>query len=141
MSVASESPVVPPIPRFDRGVPSDGGPLLPAIARDADGGDVLMLAWMNREAYEQTVREKAAVYYSRSRRGLWRKGDTSGHRQAVVSIRTDCDADAIVLDVRQTGAACHEGYRSCFFRTWTDRGFEINQTKLVDPQSDEPPLR
>src|SRR5438876_7330791 len=93
------------------------GGLLPAIAQDADTGEVLMLAWMNREAYEETLRTGRACYYSRSRGKLWRKGEESSHVQEVRGVYIDCDADTILLKVHQVGgAACHEGYRSCFFR-------------------------
>ena len=93
------------------------GGLVPAIAQDADTGQVLMLAWMNREAYEETVRTGRACYFSRSRGRLWRKGEESGNVQEVRQIQVDCDADTILLKVRQIGgAACHEGYPSCFFR-------------------------
>lgn len=91
--------------------------LVPAIAQDADNGEVLMMAWMNREALRLTLEGERAVYFSRSRNELWRKGDTSGHAQRVVSLRVDCDADCLLLAVRQTGAACHTGERSCFYRT------------------------
>lgn len=106
-------------PDFSKGIPLPGvGHLLPVVTQDAESGDVLMLAWMNAEAFEATIAEQRAVYYSRSRGELWRKGDTSGHVQPLVEIRVDCDADAILLKVRQQGAACHEGYRSCFFRRY-----------------------
>src|SRR3954452_4988373 len=97
------------------------GGLVPAIAQDADTGEVLMLAWMNRDAFEETVRTRRAVYFSRSRNKLWRKGEESGHIQEVKDIFIDCDADTVLLKVRQVGgAACHEGYRSCFFRRLQD---------------------
>ena len=89
--------------------------LVPVIAQELDG-TVLMLAWANREALELTVRDGRAVYWSRSRRELWRKGDTSGHAQEVVAIRVDCDGDTVLYTVRQTGPACHTGTRSCFER-------------------------
>src|SRR6201981_3393908 len=93
------------------------GGLVPAIAQDADTGEVLMLAWMNREAYDETLRTGRACYWSRSRGKLWRKGEESGHVQEVREILVDCDADTILLKVHQIGgAACHEGYASCFFR-------------------------
>jgi phosphoribosyl-AMP cyclohydrolase len=116
------------IPDFSKG---DG--LLPAIAQDADTGDVLMLAWMNAESYAETVATGRAVYFSRSRGRLWRKGEESGHIQQVDAIYVDCDADTILLKVRQTGPACHEGYRSCFFRQATAQGFEVVAERLVDP--------
>ena len=93
------------------------GGLVPAIAQDAATGQVLMMAWMNREAYEETLRTGRAVYFSRSRNKLWRKGEESGNVQEVKEIYIDCDADAVLLKVNQIGgAACHEGYPSCFFR-------------------------
>ena len=107
--------------------------LLPAIAQDADTGDVLMLAWMNREAFEQTQQTGRAVYFSRSRNRLWYKGEESGHTQQVVGIYVDCDADTILLKVRQTGAACHEGYRSCFFRQLEGDQAKVIAERLVDP--------
>src|SRR5438034_2395882 len=110
------------------------GGLVPAIAQDADTGEVLMLAWMNREAYEETVRTRRAVYFSRSRNRLWRKGEESGNVQEVRHIYLDCDADTILLKVHQVGgAACHEGYASCFFRRVTPAGFEVVGERLFDP--------
>jgi phosphoribosyl-AMP cyclohydrolase len=93
----------------------DASGLVPAIAQDDINGQVLMLAWMNRAALEATLAEGRGIYWSRSRASLWRKGDTSGHVQALRDIRLDCDGDAILLRVRQTGPACHTGRRSCFF--------------------------
>jgi phosphoribosyl-AMP cyclohydrolase len=93
--------------------------LIAAIAQDADTGEVLMLAWMNAEALEQTLASGRAVYWSRSRNKLWRKGDESGHAQHVVDVRVDCDQDAVLLKVKQDGAACHTGRRSCFYRVAT----------------------
>ncbi len=91
--------------------------LLPAIAQDAATGEVLMVAYMNAESYAKTVETSEVHYWSRSRQSLWRKGGTSGHVQKVCSIRLDCDSDAILLLVEQLGgAACHKGYRSCFYR-------------------------
>ena len=90
--------------------------LVPVIAQDAENGDVLMLAWANREALERTVEEGRMVYWSRSRQELWRKGDTSGHMQHVEELRVDCDADVVLARVHQEGAACHTGERTCFFR-------------------------
>ncbi len=94
----------------------DANGLIAAIAQDADTGEVLMLAWMNAEALEQTLSTKRAVYFSRSRNQLWRKGDTSGHEQHVREVRIDCDQDAVLLKVKQTGGACHTGRKSCFYR-------------------------
>jgi phosphoribosyl-AMP cyclohydrolase len=118
-------------PDFSRG--SEG--LLPAIAQDVHSHQVLMLAWMNREAYEETQRTGQATYYSRSRARLWRKGEESGHRQKVVEVRIDCDADTILLLVEQQGAACHEGYASCFFRSCSEIGVVENQPRLIDPKT------
>jgi len=91
----------------------DARGLVPVVAQEEDG-TVLMLAWATREALEASVREGRAVYFSRSRSELWRKGDTSGHVQVVTQIRVDCDGDAVLYTVRQTGPACHTGTRSCF---------------------------
>ncbi|MEM7250290.1 MAG: phosphoribosyl-AMP cyclohydrolase [Pseudomonadota bacterium] len=99
--------------------------LIPAIAQDDESGDVLMLAYMNRDAYEETLETMRVCYYSRSRQKLWRKGEESGNVQELKHIYYDCDADTILVRVNQVGgAACHEGYRSCFFRE-------------VDPQTGE----
>lgn len=107
--------------------------LIPCIAQDADTGDVLMFAWMNREALEHTLTAKEGTYWSRSRQELWIKGKTSGHVQEVVEVRTDCDQDVILMKIRQTGAACHKGYRSCFFRTVADDGaLTVVDDVLVD---------
>ena len=116
-------------PDFDK-----SGGLLPAVAQDADTKQVLMLAWMNREAYEETIRTRRAVYFSRSRNRLWRKGEESGNVQEVQAVYLDCDADTILLEVRQVGgAACHEGYASCFFRKVTPDGLEVIGERLFDP--------
>lgn len=90
--------------------------LIPAIAQDAETGEVLMLAWMNEKALQATLKTGQATYWSRSRKKLWVKGETSGHAQTVVEIRTDCDQDAILMKVRQAGSACHTGERTCFYR-------------------------
>src|SRR5262249_39170757 len=112
------------------------GGLVPAIAQDAQSGDVLMLAWMNQQAYEETLRTGRAVYFSRSRNKLWRKGEESGNVQEVREIFVDCDADTILLKVEQVGgAACHEGYQSCFFRKLDKKG-AVSETigeRLFDP--------
>jgi len=112
---------------------SKGDGLLPAIAQDAETGEVLMLAWMNAESFTETLATGKAVYFSRSRGRLWRKGEESGHVQHVEGVYIDCDADTILLKVRQTGPACHEGYRSCFFRRVTPEGTETISERLVDP--------
>jgi phosphoribosyl-AMP cyclohydrolase len=116
-------------PDFSRG---DG--LLPAIAQDAQTGLVLMQAYMNAESYAETLATGRAVYYSRSRKRLWRKGEESGNVQLVRAVYVDCDRDAILLSVEQVGgAACHEGYRSCFFRRVTPQGLETIGQRVFDP--------
>lgn len=118
------------IPDFSKSVNG----LLPAIAQDSKSGRVLMLAWMNEQAWTETLATGRAVYFSRSRDQLWRKGETSGHQQQVVEIRVDCDADTILLMVQQKGAACHEGFESCFFRAVdADGSAKIVDQRLVDP--------
>jgi phosphoribosyl-AMP cyclohydrolase len=110
------------------------GGLVPAIAQDAQTGEVLMLAWMNREAYEETLRTGRACYYSRSRGKLWRKGEESGHCQEVRGVFVDCDADTILLKVHQVGgAACHEGYKSCFFRRVQGDALQVVAERVFDP--------
>jgi phosphoribosyl-AMP cyclohydrolase len=108
--------------------------LVPAIAQDAETGDILMMAWMNRESLRLTAEEGQAVYWSRSRGKLWRKGETSGHQQVIRDIRLDCDEDVILLKVEQKGGiACHTGRRSCFYRTLKD-----GQWVSVDPVIKDP---
>jgi phosphoribosyl-AMP cyclohydrolase len=111
------------------------GGLVAAIAQDAETGQVLMMAWMNREAYEETLRTGRACYFSRSRGRLWRKGEESGHVQEVREIYIDCDADTILLKVKQIGgAACHEGYASCFFRRVDGDGVTVVGERVFDPK-------
>jgi phosphoribosyl-AMP cyclohydrolase len=113
--------------------PTDG--LLPAIAQDADNGDILMVAWMDRAALAKTVEIGEAVYFSRSRQRLWHKGEESGHTQQIVEIRTDCDQDVILLKVRQQGGiACHTGRRSCFFERLVDGQWHAVDPVLKDPK-------
>jgi phosphoribosyl-AMP cyclohydrolase len=110
------------------------GGIVPAIAQDADSGQVLMLAWMNREAFAETVGTGRACYYSRSRGRLWRKGEESGHVQEVRGIFIDCDADTVLLKVKQVGgAACHEGYASCFFRQVEGDELRVVAERVFDP--------
>ena len=92
------------------------GELIAAIAQEASTGEVLMLAWMNEEALTQTLESRSVTYWSRSRQSLWRKGETSGNTQELISISYDCDGDALLLQVHQKGSACHTGKRSCFHR-------------------------
>ncbi len=103
----------------------DANGLVPAVAQDAKTNEVLMLAYMNEEAFRQTVESGCATYYSRSRQELWRKGETSGNRQPVLEILVDCDLDAVLLKVEQVGAACHTGFRSCFYRQLRDGQLEV----------------
>src|SRR5438309_7853425 len=111
------------------------GGLVPAVAQDAATGQVLMLAWMNRAAYEETLRTGRAVYFSRSRNKLWRKGEESGNVQDVKEVFIDCDADAVLLKVNQIGgAACHEGYKSCFFRRVDKDRLTVVAQRVFDPK-------
>ena len=111
---------------------SDG--LLPAIAQDWQTGEVLMLAWMNREALRLTLEQGRAVYWSRSRQKLWFKGEESGHGQQLHEIRVDCDADVVLLKVEQIGGiACHTGRRRCFFRRFKDGEWEITEEIIKNP--------
>ena len=113
-----------------------GGGVVPVIAQDAADGTVLMLAYMNEEAYNETLRTGRAVYFSRSRNKLWRKGEESGNVQNVSEIYLDCDADTILLKVEQIGGAdCHEGYQSCFFRQITPEGVKIVGERIFDPKT------
>ena len=112
----------------------DANGLIPAIAQDNSTGALLMLAWMNREALSETVKTGRAVYWSRSRKRLWRKGDESGHMQIVTQIRIDCDADVIVLEVEQIGGiACHTGHGRCFFRKLENGNWVETEPVLKDP--------
>jgi len=115
--------------RFD----ADG--LIPAIAQQHDTGEVLMLAWMNREAIEETLATGRVCYWSRSRQSLWRKGETSGQRQRLVELRIDCDKDTLLLKVDQKGVACHTGRRTCFFHKVEDGQVAVVEPVLVDPHT------
>jgi phosphoribosyl-AMP cyclohydrolase len=109
--------------------------LVPAIVQDAESSEVLMMAWMNSQALATTLETGQTHFYSRSRRSLWHKGGTSGHVQLVESIRVDCDADVLLIKVRQKGGACHEGYRSCFFRRVDEaHGLEIVDRPIFDAE-------
>ena len=108
--------------------------LVPVIAQDATNGEVLMFAWMNREALQLTVERGEAVYWSRTRRKLWHKGEESGHTQKVLDIRLDCDSDTILLKIEQTGGiACHTGRRNCFFQKLVDGQWQDVEPVLKDP--------
>jgi len=111
------------------------GGLIPTIVQDFDAGDVLMLAFMNEEAWQETLKTGIATYWSRTRQELWVKGKTSGHVQLVKEIRIDCDDDTVLLKVDQIGgAACHTGYRSCFFKKVEDGSVRITGKKIFDPK-------
>jgi len=117
------------VPDFSKG---DG--LLPAVAQDAETGEVLMLAYMSAESFAETLASGEAVYFSRSRNRLWRKGEESGHTQQVQAVLVDCDGDTILLKVRQQGgAACHQGYRSCFFRQFAPEGLKTIAERVFEP--------
>jgi phosphoribosyl-AMP cyclohydrolase len=108
--------------------------LIPAIVQDADDGAVLMMAWMDEAAVRRTIETGQTHFYSRSRRSSWHKGGTSGHVQNVVDIHADCDADVLLIRVRQVGGACHEGYRSCFFRRVAPGGtLEVVAPRVFEP--------
>jgi phosphoribosyl-AMP cyclohydrolase len=110
--------------------------LVPAIAQDWQTGDVLMLAWMNREALQRTIDEGRAIYWSRSRRALWRKGEESGHVQQLKELRIDCDADTVLLKVEQVGGiACHTGRRTCFYRR-LEEGRWVVTDEVIKPPSE-----
>jgi phosphoribosyl-AMP cyclohydrolase len=109
--------------------------LIAAVTCDAETGDVLMVAWMNRDALAKTLAERVVTYWSRSRQELWTKGLTSGHTQEVVEIRIDCDRDCVLLRVRQEGGACHNGYRSCFYRRIEGQELITDQEKVFDDES------
>jgi phosphoribosyl-AMP cyclohydrolase len=100
--------------------------LVPAVIQDHTSGEVLMMAWMNRESLERTLESGLCTYWSRSRQKFWVKGETSGHVQRVRQVSVDCDLDTLLIKVEQTGAACHENYRSCFFRDLSAEGLTTN---------------
>ena len=108
--------------------------LVPAIAQQHDTGEVLMMAWMNREAVRLTLSEGRACYWSRSRRALWRKGETSGQVQRLRELRLDCDGDAVLLLVDQQGVACHTGRRSCFFHAWRGAEWAVIAAPEISPE-------
>jgi phosphoribosyl-AMP cyclohydrolase len=112
----------------------DADGLVPAIAQQHDTGEILMVAWMNRDAVLATLAEGRACYWSRSRGKLWRKGETSGQVQTLKEMRLDCDGDTVLLLVEQTGVACHTGRRNCFFRAWRDGAWVEIAAPLVAPE-------
>ena len=110
--------------------------LVPVIAQQHNSGRVVMFAWMNRESLELTEKEGYAVYWSRSRQRLWRKGEESGHRQKVIAMQLDCDADVILIKIEQEGGiACHTGRESCFYRSLIDGEWQATEPVLKDPKS------
>lgn len=112
----------------------DANGLIPAIIQDDGTGEVLMMAWMNRQALQKTVETGKTHFFSRSRNKLWLKGESSGHVQQVKSIATDCDQDVLLVKVDQTGAACHDGYYSCFYREYeASGGWKVVGRKVFDP--------
>jgi phosphoribosyl-AMP cyclohydrolase len=116
-------------PNFEK-----AGGLITAVTVDADNGDVLMVAYMNEEAFQLTLETGKVHYWSRTRSKLWKKGESSGNMQELVEMRVDCDLDAVVLRARQTGPACHEGYRSCFYRSVDGEGnLQENAERLLTP--------
>ncbi len=118
-----------------QGLKYDANGMIPAIVQDHGTGEVLMMAWMNREALERTVATGQTHFFSRSRNKLWLKGESSGHVQRVTSIATDCDQDVLLVKVEQTGAACHDGYYSCFYRQYQPAAGEwkVIGRKVFDP--------
>ncbi len=113
----------------------DSNGLIPAIAQDHQSGEILMVAWMNREALALTVKEQRAIYWSRSRQKLWRKGEESGHIQSIREIRLDCDEDVLTLKVEQLGGiACHTGRRSCFYRRLENGVWQTIEKVIKDPK-------
>ena len=113
----------------------DANGLIPAIAQQFDTGEVLMMAWMNREAVEATLAENRGIYYSRSRQALWRKGESSGQVQELKEFRWDCDQDTILLQVDQTGVACHTGRRNCFYLAVRDGKMKSISDVVIDPET------
>jgi phosphoribosyl-AMP cyclohydrolase len=109
--------------------------LIPAVVQDSTTGAVLMFAWMNREALVRSLATGQTHFYSRSRQALWHKGATSGHVQEIIELRVDCDADVLLVRVRQHGGACHEGYTSCFFRKLDGDRLIVDADRRFDPAS------
>lgn len=109
--------------------------LIPAIIQERSTGKVLMMAWMNRDSLQKTIETGKTWFWSRSRQKYWMKGESSGHTQNVQDLAFDCDGDTLLIQVEQSGAACHEGYKSCFFRSIKNGGadVELNDVRLVDP--------
>jgi phosphoribosyl-AMP cyclohydrolase len=126
--------VIDPAPALAAIAFNDDG-LVPAIAQQHDSGEVLMMAWMNRDAVVETLATGRVCYYSRSRRALWRKGETSGQQQRLVAFQIDCDGDTVLLKVDQQGVACHTGHRDCFFRAVGADGLVETAPVLISPET------
>jgi phosphoribosyl-AMP cyclohydrolase len=124
-----------PLAEVLEGLPWNADGLLPAIAQQHDTGEVLMLAWMNRESLDETLRTGRVCYWSRSRRRLWRKGESSGQVQRLVEMRFDCDGDTVLLKVDQTGPACHTGRRDCFYNRVEGDRVVVDRAPLIDPDA------
>ncbi|MEM7225512.1 MAG: phosphoribosyl-AMP cyclohydrolase [Pseudomonadota bacterium] len=122
-------------PELDAALATNDQGLVPAIAQQHDTGEVLMLAWMNRESIAETLATGQVCYWSRSRGKLWRKGETSGQVQRLVELRIDCDGDTLLLMVEQTGVACHTGRRSCFYLALEDGSLVERQAVEIDPET------
>ena len=118
---------------FSSSLKYDGGGLVPAVIQDVETDAVLMVGYMNAEAVERTLATGRVTYWSRSRQKFWVKGETSGHFQHVMEVRTDCDRDCLLIRVRQEGVACHDGYRSCFYRAVRGGELEVVESREVDP--------
>ena len=112
----------------------DANGLIPAIVQEQSTGRVVMVAWMNKESLKRTLEIGETVFWSRSRKEFWHKGGTSGHTQKVKDVAFDCDKDALLIQVEQSGAACHEGYHSCFFRSIVNGEVKVTEERLVDPE-------
>ena len=123
-----------PLSQALQALPWNADGLLPAIAQQYDSGEVLMLAWMNREALAETLRTGRVCYWSRSRQSLWRKGESSGQVQMLKELRFDCDADTVLVSVDQTGPACHTGRRDCFYWKADANNVTIDKTPIIDPK-------
>ena len=108
--------------------------LIPAIIQQQSTGRVLMMAWMNRASLEKTIETRKTWFWSRSRQKFWMKGESSGHVQVVKDLSFDCDGDTVLIQVEQTGAACHEGYQSCFFRSLDGDGWKVTEAQLETPE-------
>ncbi|MFN3653251.1 MAG: phosphoribosyl-AMP cyclohydrolase [Armatimonadota bacterium] len=120
---------------FSETLKYDANGLIPAVIQDAENGEVLMVGYMNRDAVDRTLETGHATFWSRSRQKFWVKGETSGHLQHVVEVRTDCDKDCLLVRVNQVGVACHDGFRSCFYRAVKAGELEVVEERQVDPAS------